>query len=540
MSAIANKLHPTDVPIDVDAIFRQNGILLIGATGFMGKATVALLLDRYPDLKKLYVLCRAKSGRSAEQRFYGETANSPALAPSVEKLGLDFLRRKIEVLEGDVSEPRCGLSPERIEELKGKVGVVINCSGLVDFSPPLDESLATNLYGTQNAIHLCRALGARLVHISTCYVVGAYDGRVPEDSTIPGFYPRRNGPADRSFDCVEELKYCEQAIESARQSYRHDPFELRKELVRLGMERAQHWGWINTYTYMKSLGEQFLSRKQDVAYTIVRPAIVGTAIRFPFPGWTEGFRTTAPLILMAAAGVKSWPVRKDDPLEIVPVDLVSAGMLIASAAILCDRHHPVYQLGTADVNPVLYRRLVNFLGMYARKINRRRSEGSKILNMARAYIETRAVTEQELKLQRGLKQKLLNLSKRAISRLSGLSQRRRLPGKERLQELSRRLRVLSREIALREQTLDQYLPFMLRCRFIFESRNIRDTYAQLAEADRQRLSWDPENIDWADYWVHKHTKGIEKWIRPDFVRTMKVPRANRAKQTASASQEPVR
>ncbi len=535
MSAIASKMHPTDVPIDADAIFRQNGILLIGATGFMGKATVALLLDRYPDLKKLYVLCRAKPGRSAEQRFYGETAHSPALTPIVEKLGLDFVQRKIQVLEGDVSEPLCGLSRNQIDELKGAAGVVINSSGLVDFSPPLDESLATNLYGTKNASQLCRALGARLVHISTCYVVGAYDGRVPEDSTVPGFYPRRNGPADDRFDCIKELKYCEQAIEAARQNYQNDPMELRKELVRLGMARAQHWGWINTYTYMKSLGEQFLAREQDLVYTIVRPAIVGTAIRFPVPGWTEGFRTTAPLILMAAAGVKSWPVRKEDPLEIVPVDLVAAGMLIASAAILCNRHHQVYQLGSADVNPVLYRRLVNFLGMYARKINRRKSEGSKILNMARAYIETRAVTEQELKVQRGLKRKLLSLSKRAVSRLSGLSQRRRLPGKERLQELNRRLRMLSREIALREQTLDQYLPFMVRCRFIFESRNIRDTYAQLTEADRQRLTWDPENIDWADYWVHKHTKGIEKWIRPEFVRSMKAPRAGRAKQTASAS-----
>ena len=118
MSAIGNKMHPTDVPIDAGAIFRQNAILLIGATGFMGKATVALLLDRYPDLKKLYVLCRAKPGRSAEQRFYGETANSPALTPSVEKLGLAFVQSKIQVLEGDVSEPFCGLSPDRVKELK--------------------------------------------------------------------------------------------------------------------------------------------------------------------------------------------------------------------------------------------------------------------------------------------------------------------------------------------------------------------------------------------------------------------------------------
>lgn len=536
--ATTTKREATKEPIDAAAAFRQHGILLIGATGFMGKATVALLLERFSDLKKLYVLCRAKSGQSAEQRFYSETASSPALARSLEKLGPEFLRSKVQVLEGDVSEPLCGLSPDRVAQLKGHVGVIINSSGLVDFSPPLDESLATNVYGTKNTIDLARALDAKLVHISTCYVVGAHDGFVPEDTPIAGFYPKRAGVGDSSFDCVRELEYCEGLLRSARQSFGQDSFHLRKELTRLGMERAQHWGWVNTYTYTKSLGEQFVAREEDLDYTIVRPAIVGTSIRFPFPGWTEGFRTTAPLILMAAAGVKSWPVRKDAPLEIVPVDLVCAGMLIAAAAILYKRHHRVYQLGTADVNPVALTRLVGFLGTYARKINKSRPGGSKIMNMAKAYIETRVVSERELQLQRNLKKKILNFNKKAVGRLADAFERGRLPGKEKLRSWSRRLRVLSREITMREQTLDQYLPFMVHYRFIFDSHNIRDTYAQLTETDRQRLVWDPENIDWADYWVRKHTKGIEKWIRPEFVRALKASRESKAQESVLDSRQP--
>jgi long-chain acyl-CoA synthetase len=43
----------------------------------------------------------------------------------------------------------------------------------------------------------------------------------------------------------------------------------------------------------------------------------------------------------------------------------------------------------------------------------------------------------------------------------------------------------------------------------------------LTRADHQRLVWRPEEIDWADYWVNVHTKGIEKWIRPMFAREMK-------------------
>ena len=40
----------------------------------------------------------------------------------------------------------------------------------------------------------------------------------------------------------------------------------------------------------------------------------------------------------------------------------------------------------------------------------------------------------------------------------------------------------------------------------------------LTNEDLKRIQWDPESIDWADYWVNIHTKGIEKWIRPVFTR----------------------
>jgi hypothetical protein len=53
--------------------------------------------------------------------------------------------------------------------------------------------------------------------------------------------------------------------------------------------------------------------------------------------------------------------------------------------------------------------------------------------------------------------------------------------------------------------------------FIFETRNVREAARMLTNEDLRRLKWDPESIDWADYWVNIHTKGIEKWIRPVFV-----------------------
>ncbi len=60
--------------------------------------------------------------------------------------------------------------------------MVVNSSGLTDFNPDLRDALASNV---QPAVHLVDFLRASdhaaLLHLSTCYVVGARDGRVAED-----------------------------------------------------------------------------------------------------------------------------------------------------------------------------------------------------------------------------------------------------------------------------------------------------------------------------------------------------------------------
>ena len=47
------------------------------------------------------------------------------------------------------------------------------------------------------------------------------------------------------------------------------------QLVEAGVERATHWGWPNTYTYTKSIGEQVIARS-GLRFTIVRPACCET------------------------------------------------------------------------------------------------------------------------------------------------------------------------------------------------------------------------------------------------------------------------
>jgi hypothetical protein len=78
---------------------------------------------------------------------------------------------------------------------------------------------------------------------------------------------------------------------------------------------------------------------------------------------------------MGGGGVKNWPVRKDGPLEIIPVDLVAEGILIVTAAVLCGKNKRVYHLASADQNPIMLPRLVAFLGMNSRYKHKAQEDG---------------------------------------------------------------------------------------------------------------------------------------------------------------------
>ena len=93
-----------------------------------------------------------------------------------------FLRERVEVVEGDVCQPGLGLAPEVSESLRKNLDLIINSSGLTDFNPDLRDALATNVDAAMNVTEFVRKSDhAGLLHLSTCYVAGARDGRVGED-----------------------------------------------------------------------------------------------------------------------------------------------------------------------------------------------------------------------------------------------------------------------------------------------------------------------------------------------------------------------
>ena len=148
--------------------------------------------------------------------------------------------------------------------------------------------------------------------------------------------------------------------------------------------------------------------------------------------------------------------------------------------------------------------------MNSRYKHKRKKSGNRLANLWKAYVETQVITVESLQARRGRLHRGLDVIHAA------LTLGKTILGPDKIGPYLKSLRDTRRQIRQQEVTLDKFLPFMFHNSFIFETRNIREAARMLTNEDLKRLQWDPETIDWADYWVNIHTKGIEKWIRPVF------------------------
>jgi long-chain acyl-CoA synthetase len=543
--------------LDLERAFSGHEILITGVTGFLGKVALTMLLDRYPDVGRIYVLVRPRAGGTAEDRFFGKVAGTQPFRPLRERHGNGFetfLRKKCVALAGDVTDSMLGLSEEQVKELTGKLACVINSAGLVTFNPSLELAVRVNTEGARNAAELCKRTGATLVHISTCFVAGTRRGPVFEDEPLIGSYPKAHDLDEAArvpFVVDAELKDVDAVVARLRaqaddgvlaaqfraaavrrlEEEGRDPADqkalglasgrerklwLAQQLVQAGMERAQAWGWPNTYTYTKAMGEQAIAAS-GCQYALVRPAIVESALRFPFPGWNEGFTTSAPLVFMGLKGQRVFPAGHKLVLDLIPVDLVAAGILgVAGAACAGLLPQRVFQLASGDVNPFYVRRSVELVALYKRrKMDERVAEGNRgaFENWIDTFLEPYPASKE---LYFGSSAPFFRAAAKGLRKL--IAERGASWGAPRTTALLARadqaLEGVDRQLAALETTWDLFLPFVAGERFIFQCKHTRQLWAQLSEDDRAKLPWDPEGIDWRRYWMEVHMRGLEEWVFP--------------------------
>ncbi len=521
---------PRTGPLAVRETLANRHILLIGVTGFIGKVWLVDLLENIPNIGKITLLIRRNRTTSAQKRFQKIIEESPAFDTLQEKYGRKLgtlLEDKVEVVEGDVGEPGLGLDQATQARLAKSLDLVVNSAGLTDFNPDLRDALASNVDSTMHLLNFLRKCDhAGLMHLSTCYVVGMRDGRVTEELQA-NYNPAR----DPAFNAEKEIaslretvRHVEERSESPeltkalkRQALGRggDPTVVpakeldgvlkrnrlrwaRNRLVRIGLRRAQHLGWPNTYTFTKSLGESILARSSgELPIAIVRPSIVESSERSPFTGWNEGINTSGPLSYLLGTNFRQLPSNQRKCLDVIPVDMVCRGMTLIAAAVIARKHARMYQLATSAINPVNMGRSIELTGLAHRK-HYRTQQG--IEHWLKVKLETIPVSKQRYeRLSIPMQKAVIS----GINRVAASLHMKKAP-------LARQERDLIRA----EKLIDLYEPFILHNEHVFECENARLLSAALSQEEKAIFDFAPESIDWWDYWINVHIPALRRWCYP--------------------------
>ena len=528
-------------PISVRRTYAGRHVLLTGASGFLGKVWLVMMLDLVPEIGRVYVILRKKALQPARERFEKIVASSPAFAPLHDRYGADlgrFLVERVELVDGDLAEPDLGLDPAVARQLERDVDLVIHCAGLVDFDPDIRDALTTNVDGTEHIANFVeRSDHAALLHISTCYVSGTRNGEIPEQ-LIPDYAPdghpfdteleRRDARAsierilaDHEGD-EKETELHKQALQQIRDrglnpnnsmllrniTRRLKRQSIKNAMIEEGQRRAYKRGWPNIYTYSKSMAESLLIARKDriPRMSILRPAIVESSMSYPFPGWNQGFNTSGPLSYVLGTWFRHLPARNNNPFDVIPVDYVARAITIAGAALLEGCAAPVYQCGTSDINRLTVERACELTALAHRRHLRDRgstpiervllSRWDAVASDPEHLLSTEnisSVADGFAKLMRGLPKRWPTGLHRGAERWA-----------KKADSVRDKLNTIDRMLTL-------YLPFIYENHFVFHSKALREH-----EIEEPEFVVDTTDIDWRVYWIGIHMPGLRKWCYPLF------------------------
>lgn len=372
-------------------------VVMTGVTGFIGEQMLWKFLTDCPGTTTS-VLVRRKGSVSAHERVSALLrkkifADLVAAAGGVEEL----ISSRIEVIEGDLPG---------VPDLPRDLDVLVHCAGDVSFDPPIDQAFATNVIGTKALLAKLREACSddqgtlvkvpHYVHVSTAYTAGRRRGPIPEAEHAHNVdYEAETEAALAMAAHVEaRSRTSEQLAVLRRQAEKEhqragylttseDTERRRKEwvtgeLVAAGTERARSLGWTDVYTFAKALGERVVTdHGHDMQVSIVRPAIVESSLKQPYPGWIEGFKMADPIILAYGRGqLPEFPASPDAVIDIIPCDFV-VNAIVAVCATQPEVGEPeFYHCASGARNPLTFRGIYEHIRAYFEKNPYVKEQGS--------------------------------------------------------------------------------------------------------------------------------------------------------------------
>jgi fatty acyl-CoA reductase len=484
-------------------------VFLTGATGFVGQAVLERLLSSHPDTR-ISILVRTKGSATTETRL-ANLLRKPVFKAWKEKVGDEeaarVLAERVSVVAGSLTS---------ISELPGDIDVVIHGASTVSFDPPIDEAFDTNVGGALGLYGALLASGSdpHVVHVSTCYVGGIRKGVLPEASLTHEVDWRAEAVAAKQARERVELASREpenlrrfigrsravngkagpqavaQAAETARAEW------VTRELVDYGRTRAESLGWTDVYTLTKAFGERAAEELWAQAghrLSVVRPAIIESAISHPFPGWIDGFKVADPLILAYGRGqLPDFPGLPDSVLDIIPVDYVVNAIIAAAGTDPAPEEPQYYHVNSGASNPLPFHEMYENVNEFFTANPLPHEDGHISVPLWR-FPGAR-------KVERALKRRedIADFAERTITRM---------PSNKRTQKWLDGVHTNQSALETLRGYTELYRAYV-QTEIIFDDSNARRLHESLPADQRADLGFDVSAIDWNDYFQRVHFPAI--------------------------------
>eukprot|EP01018_Ginkgo_biloba_P006208 Gb_33594 [translate_table: standard] len=305
---------------------KGKNILVTGSTGFLGKILMEKILRAQPGIGRIFVLIRAEDVQSAKIRLKNEVWRKELFKTLKEQHGANFenfVSTKVVPVIGDVTLEKLGIEESVREHLVETLDVIVNNAANTVFDERYDVALNVNTKGAKNVMEfaqLCPRLEI-LLHVSTAYVIGRKSGKIMERPLQMGEAAIQDGNTtpNLTLDIEAEFELLEKTLHQI-ETQKNVPEETKAHrLKELGLQRAKTFGWPNTYTFTKAMGDMIVGHlRGNLPLVIVRPSIIESTFAEPFPGWMEGTRTIDTLILGYGKGrISSFLADPDLILDVV-------------------------------------------------------------------------------------------------------------------------------------------------------------------------------------------------------------------------------
>lgn len=236
-------------------MYNNSTLCITGTTGLVGGM---LAIKALTNGCRIRCLLRDGDGHSAKDRLH---ATLSGLGLSEEQW--QAAHGRIEIIEGDITRPRFGLVADKWQQLSRGLTAVLHAAAYTGFDPSqAAKSAAVNIDGTRHVLKLAKESGARLLHVSTAYVVGDTEEQVYE-VPLQGKFRWKNPYEKTKYFAEQEVHaYCRE----------HDiSYAVFRPAILVGGSNGRTIRFNNIYNFIRVAHMLARKRSRDTVIIEARP-----------------------------------------------------------------------------------------------------------------------------------------------------------------------------------------------------------------------------------------------------------------------------